>query len=473
MTGSTSWLHRAARSATATALILVTVHALTAGPAAHAGVQPPAQTPLTEVLTTAGIDQNVVAHYVLLVDTSGSMATSGAYEQVVVAVNSLVAALPPTDLVSIIAFDVAPRQCGAGVIPAADVAALAACLPATPTGDYTDFGRAIDAGLSALSATDAAVKSVVLMSDGEQDPAPGSPYPREGVVDNPAWRDLAARAATVPSVEAFALPLLGSTASAEILGYAFASPDILQVAAPAEISGVLARTIDAVRTQRAATALTADLDRTITIDTQRAPWQITLTSTAQFVPYVLTDLRLDTPDADIDVRGLPSSVTLDPGGSIVLRPRATWATPPESTATSGAGTARPATTVVRLAATVSSPWDSAVTQLGLSVVPTIEVDAGRLAADDVDQPATASTASAAASEPASGGDPDQSLPGGGVPDGEPMSATAPTADAVTGPLRWGLLAVAALFVVAGAIAAIAVSRTRPTRRKDTPQDTWQ
>jgi len=436
----------------------------------------PAQAMPGDVVATVTAGEDISAHYVLLVDTSGSMAAESVYAQVSPAVSNLVQALPTTDLVSLIAFDVTPRQCGSGVLPAADGPGILACLPTEATGDYTDFGRALDAGISELEATDTAIRSLILISDGTQDPAPGSPYPSEGVADNPAWQDLAARATALGDVEAYALPISGNATGAEILGYVFATPEVLQVATAGDLGSALAQSGVKIRSREATLILAEDTTRGLDVDAAPLPtldqagagWRIDVTSTSTFIPYTLTDLALTLSDGNIEVTGLPRSIRLEPGQSVTLRPQVRLATtgsgvrpatagggsgPASSPATTGAtATSENPSTRAQLSATVQTEWEDALIALGLSNDQSLVEDVGAVKVDPPDAPATVTGEVVERSASGSAAAPDSGL--------QPL-ATAPTASAVSGPLRWILVGGVVMLIAAGLVSAAVLLRSRP------------
>ncbi|MGF1662830.1 MAG: VWA domain-containing protein, partial [Kineosporiaceae bacterium] len=346
--------------------------ALAATPAAAASSAPvPPQVPLTEVVDALPLDEGSPALYVLAVDTSGSMQESGAYPAVAAAITDVVAALEPADRVSVVTFDVAPRQCGPGVFPASDRTEIAACLPPAADGRYTDVGRAFEQVLTVLEATAADVRTVVLISDGAHEPGPGSAYPA-AAGDGPAWAALAARARAVPDVSAYSLPLSGAADGAAALGAVFPSPTELRAASPGEVRAALDVPAAAARRAQARSVLAPDAAAGVTVEAPPAPdvgpepvpWLLTLRSPASHVPWTVRGLVLDA-GPGVEVSGLPPEVELTPGGAVAV------------TATLRAtGSAAPVGGPARVRGSLASTWSGALDELGLDVPAEVAADLG-------------------------------------------------------------------------------------------------
>jgi hypothetical protein len=323
----------------------------------------PRQVPLDEVLATLPLAEAGPALYVLAVDTSGSMQESGAYPAVAAAITDVVGALEPTDQVSVITFDVAPRQCGAGIFPASDQAAIAACLPPVADGTYTDVGRAFEQVLTVLESTPAAVRTVVLVSDGAHEPGPGSAYPAGAAEGGPGWQALAERARAVPGVSAWSLPLSGADDGAASLGAVFPSPTVLQAASPTDVRAALDVPPAAARRAEARSILAPDTAAGVDVDAVAPPavgadpvtWELTLSSPASRVPWTVRDLALDA-GPGVEVEGLPPAVDLAPGEAVTvtatLRPT---------------GAAAPGGSPARLRGSLTSEWSDALAELELDV----------------------------------------------------------------------------------------------------------
>ena len=87
-----------------TALILAATAVLPSAPGAPGGDDDPATT--EDVLDA--VSHDVATHFVILIDTSGSMARNGLYGNVRSAVVGFGSALGPADTVSVIPFDEGP-----------------------------------------------------------------------------------------------------------------------------------------------------------------------------------------------------------------------------------------------------------------------------------------------------------------------------------------------------------------------------
>jgi hypothetical protein len=274
--------------------------AFAVAPAAVTPRVPLTQVPLADVVDVLPLDVQGPALYVLVVDTSASMQESGAYPAVAAAITDVLGALEPTDRVSVVTFDAAPRQCGAGVFPASDPAMITACLPPAAEGEYTDVGRAFEQVLTVLETTPAAVRTVVLISDGAHEPGPGSAYPAGAGEGGEGWRRLADRARTVRDVSAYSLPLSGADDGAASLGAVFASPTVLQAASPDEVRAALGVPPAAARRTEARSILAPDAMAGIEVEAPSPPdvgpepvtWEVTLRSAAAHVPWTVRDLTL-------------------------------------------------------------------------------------------------------------------------------------------------------------------------------------
>ena len=144
--------------------------------------------------------------YVIVVDTSGSMTTDGRYAKVKTALRSLLQELKPDDHVSLVTFDTGAKVLYRGNISKGRYGALEA-LPVTPTGDLTDIGAGISAGLGELEAPGAKdLGALVLITDGKLDTAEGSDY---RTADSAGWSKLRKRAEAI-------------SAKHQIAGYAIA-----------------------------------------------------------------------------------------------------------------------------------------------------------------------------------------------------------------------------------------------------------
>ncbi|GAA0460202.1 hypothetical protein Ade02nite_14410 [Paractinoplanes deccanensis] len=247
----------------------------------------------------------VPADYVVLVDTSSSMATSNLYGGVRATLGSFLGGLSPSDHVALFTFDedAVPRYIG----PAGNTSRMLAELPATATGSSTDIGRAIEQAVGELERPGAAaVASVVLITDGAHSPASSSDYPQS---TGPAWSTLKARAAKLKatSVKGYALPLSGES-GASLLGSVVRGTTVLDPSAVAQLGAYLDRSKTGARLGKAKVLLAADQGKGVT-----ATWEAPATAdlTGRDAPVTLT-LRSDTTHTPLTVTGLSASIADGP-----------------------------------------------------------------------------------------------------------------------------------------------------------------
>jgi len=379
-----------------TSLVLACLLSLTlAAPASAA----PVQVPLADVLATLKVAPKP-SDYVILVDTSGSMTQDGRYDKVKTALLAMLKALQPTDRVALVTFDSTAKVAFDG--PASTGAeAIVAKLPATPTGQLTDIGAGIDAGLKILEANNAKdLGAIALITDGKVD-APGSAYADPA---SPAWAALKTRADALSAkhqVAAYALSLINAT-DAALLHQPF--PDAVDIAAD-QFSARLSALQSELLKFQAGEALKPDLEKGVTATFAGIDWAnlpssgtasgtVKLTSTYQQIPAVVTGLTLAANGLQLTVDPLPAEVPLTPGANadvpITVRFGATGGASPGNTgaspSTAGASPAADANTVT-LTGAVTSPWQDVLTKdLGLTFAPKVTATA---TAQTVKQPAAA------------------------------------------------------------------------------------
>lgn len=333
--------------------------------------------------------------YVIVVDTSGSMTQDGRYDKVKTALTAMLTALQPTDRVALVTFDSATKVAYDG--PAGtDPAALVAKLPSTPTGQLTDIGAGIDAGLKILEADNAKdLGAIALITDGKVD-APGSPYADPA---SPAWAALRTRAdalAAKHQVAAYALSLISAT-DAALLRQPF--PDAVDISAD-QFSARLSALQGELLKFQAGEALKPELDRGVTATFAGIDWTalprtgsvsgtVKLTSSYQQIPVTVTGLALTAVGADpLAFDPLPAEVALAPGASadvsITVRTGTTGvpsagAAPSTATVTTGASAGPSAaadTTTVTLTGIIASPWQTVLIQdLNLAFAPKVTATA--------------------------------------------------------------------------------------------------
>jgi Mg-chelatase subunit ChlD len=288
---------------------------------------PVAQVSEAQVFTALGVDQ-VVADYIVVVDTSGSMQASGLYGQVKVALQPLLDALAPTDHLSLITFDTTPTLRYSGAVGTPGDRALAQLQPAAE-GQDTDIGSAIGEALSELERPSASpIGTIILLTDGQHDPGSGSAYP---TTSGPTWTALTQRARAVEvhhSLNAYALSLEPVT-DAALLQQVVDNSLIVNLP-PNQIGPYFDDLKNKVRLAKARAVLGDDPMGNVTASwsgagldnlnlnhgTGRAT--LTLHSTEAHLPLVLTGLAAHSQGLTTQVTGLPASVTLAPGQTVSL-----------------------------------------------------------------------------------------------------------------------------------------------------------
>jgi von Willebrand factor type A domain len=331
----------------------------------------PAQVPLADILSALKIQERP-SDYVVIVDTSASMTDQGRYDKVKSALASMLKALRPADRVALVTFDSTAVVRFDGAVGNDPAVALAA-LPAQPTGQSTDIGTGIDAGLKLLEASGAKDNgAIALVTDGKVD-APGSPYADPA---SPAWAALKARADALVAkhdIGAYALGLI-TTTDAALLHQVFAKA----VDVPADqFSTRLAALRGELLKFQAAEKLRPDLAKGVTASWSGLDWghlpaaggdltgTLTLTSTYAQIPVEVSDLTVTAKGgAPITVDKLPATVTLAPGAALAV-PVVAHVTARDETAVA-----------VTVAGTVASPWGEVLTRdLGLTFKPALTAPA--------------------------------------------------------------------------------------------------
>lgn len=216
----------------ALALLSLTVAALTS--VATAGAQSEAQSDevpasIDELFALFGVDA-VPADFVVVVDTSGSMSKSEnpPYPAVLGAYRSLVDSIPEGDNLSVLTFDSSPNVTFQGEVSSESREQAKAALPEEARGQATDIGSALDATLRRLERADASdVQLVIVLTDGQHQPAAGSAYPG---TSGPEWDALRARAQQVDAGHDTLVLGVGlgdqGAGGIELLRQVFGSPEI-------------------------------------------------------------------------------------------------------------------------------------------------------------------------------------------------------------------------------------------------------
>lgn len=143
-------------------------------------VHPPPLNSVNGLLVLFGVDKQA-ADLVLLVDTSGSMSTppNAPYPGTLRAYRSFVSAASDSDFLSVVTFDVNADERFNGSLRGPGRALALSALPPVATGASTDIGAALEAALERLSRPDSNdVQILLVLTDGLNDPAQSSVYPR-------------------------------------------------------------------------------------------------------------------------------------------------------------------------------------------------------------------------------------------------------------------------------------------------------
>src|SRR5262249_45253212 len=128
-------------------VVLAAGIALTVGPSAVASDgDPPPQATIDEVYRSLGVTA-VATDYVVLVDTSASMAKNGRYSSVQAGLRAFFGGLRPDDHVTLITFDSVPNLVRNG--PASTTMDAVDRMP-SPKGEFTDIGAAIELAFDVL-----------------------------------------------------------------------------------------------------------------------------------------------------------------------------------------------------------------------------------------------------------------------------------------------------------------------------------
>ncbi|WP_406333536.1 vWA domain-containing protein [Streptomyces sp. NBC_00203] len=310
-------LRRGAAVATAALLAVLTA---TAVPANAAGTAPTRD----EIYRELGVADQPV-DYVVLVDTSGSMAAKGRYNTVRSTLRVFLDGLTRADHVALITFDNHPEERYIG--PAGDAAKIVSRLPKAPNpSGATDIGTALDQALHELERTDAAdVASVVLLTDGKHDPPRGSDYPKSS---GAPWDKLRKRAKALgerTELAGYALPLGSGATGVNLLGKVVENTLVLRPDSIQDLSAYLRRAGDSTRARSAARLLAEDKGKGVTaswtdtgvrdLTDGSATASVTFRSATRHVPLTVSGVRVSADGVPLDVTGVPKQLTLKPGES--------------------------------------------------------------------------------------------------------------------------------------------------------------
>ncbi|MEU4926278.1 vWA domain-containing protein [Streptomyces yokosukanensis] len=306
---------------------VLAVALLAATPVAGAHAAPEAGTGApsrAEIYQELGLDQEP-ADYVILVDTSGSMAQGGRYSTVRSTLRPFLDGLTSRDHVALFTFDSRPEARYIGA--AGDTRKIVSALPSKPNASgETDIGAALNAALNELGRDDASsVASVVLLTDGRHHPPRGSRYPTAGGAPWDALRKRAEGIAQRTDLAGYALPLGSGATGAQLLGDVVQNTSVLQPRGIQGLGSYLARAGDGARARKAGLLLAQDAGKGVSATWQgggaadvtdgRATARLTLRSTTRHLPLTVDGLRASLVDPSLDVLGLPGEVTLQPGAS--------------------------------------------------------------------------------------------------------------------------------------------------------------
>lgn len=354
---------RTIRSAAAGAMLALAVGL---APAGQAAAEPP--TP-DEVYRQLDVD-DVSANYVVLIDTSLSMRAGNLYAGVRESLRQFFAALAPDDTLTLVSVADGARLIWEGKAGSApdDIAAK---LPPSPTGRFTDLGAGIATAVDALEARpNEPIASVVLLTDGQHDPPPGSAFPfTEGF----AWQQLARRAARLKQqITPYAIQLRGVNGAAT-LKRVFPNAQVVNPRAIDQLTAQLAEPKAAVKAAKARNILADDLRPAVVVEwpasLDAANISVRLRSTSKHLPLEVSNLVVHTDSPGLRVEAPPGPFLLVPGTSTVVTVAVHWDALPLSW--------HPVETVhrpyqLRLHGTVSSPWSPVLAaDIGITVNPAL------------------------------------------------------------------------------------------------------
>ncbi|MFG2552087.1 VWA domain-containing protein [Streptomyces sp. NPDC048581] len=329
------------------------------------------------------------ADYVVLVDTSGSMAAKGRYNTVRSTLRTFLDGLSPADHVALITFDNRPEARYVG--PAGDADKIVSRLPKAPNPvGGTDIGAALDRALSELERTDAlGIASVVLLTDGKHEPPRGTEYPKSSGAPWDALRKRADAIGDRTELAGYALPLGSGATGADLLGDVVRNTQVLRPEGIDDLGAYLERAGDSTRARAAAQLLAEDKGKGVTAswtDTRvrdltggSATASITFRSATRHVPLTVSDVRVfvDGVGEQLDVTGVPKQLTLKPGESQKYDVR--LAGSPEAGGLPFRRT-EDGEAALRVSGQVSSPWQRALApEVNLEVPGKVKVTGDPLA----------------------------------------------------------------------------------------------
>ncbi|WP_394617041.1 VWA domain-containing protein [Lentzea sp. JNUCC 0626] len=261
--------------------------------------------------------QDTPTDYVLLVDTSGSMAENRRYDDVRDNLRTFLGKLEERDQVTLITFDVLPSVLHTGS-PSGAVAAIDK-MPAVPKGLGTDIGRALDTALAVLEGGKPGQSgAVVLITDGIAQPPADSRYRAD---NGPEWTKLAERGqALAARASGYVVPVVsGESGTGQMMTVV---PNTVVLPFAGGVGGFLDRLQEQVKRGNARRALGDDAKAGV-----KASWELpggadlsetvevtlVLESTARKMPLDLRNLRAELDGVPGELTGLPDRVELAPG----------------------------------------------------------------------------------------------------------------------------------------------------------------
>ena len=332
-------------------------------PAARAQAPPTKQ----EIFKSLGVDAEP-ADYVVLIDSSGSMAADGLYNRVRATLARFLAGTTSRDHVVMYTFSNFSVLRYEG--PGGQSGAVLDRIPTQTFDGQTDIGKALDTALDALDRPDhAQVASIVLLTDGNHHPLASSKYTTN--TDSPAWRALATRAKALVSdgrtMVGYSLPLRDEANGAKLLSQVVPDTTVVNPSDVPDIRGFLDRAQLSIHVEKAKRLLAGDIGRDVvvqwppnkTIDAESRPSDITVTlrSRLRNAPVTVSNLVLRVADAPRNVASLgphtPTRIDLKPGQSTKIVVRLRWAPGAGPLPYRRTRTLEPKLT---LDADISSPW---------------------------------------------------------------------------------------------------------------------
>lgn len=299
-----------------------------------------------------GIDR-IPADYVILIDVSGSMGSSRRYDGVKNSLRGFFAALAPEDQVTLVTFAgdaTVVWQGPAGGSPDAIVDRL----PVGADGANTDIGKALEKAVDLLSRNGApGTANVLLLSDGEHDPARGSKYP---FTSGYSWNELRSRVGNLrqASIQGTAIPLAGAT-GAILLRQVFSQTQVVDPGAIGELTVALDKAKEGAKAAKARQVLTEDTKLSVQMrwSETRDGLRLEVRSPMRHIPLQLSQITVRSSDPSVRLTVRPQSLTLAPGESRSVEVQADWDSGPLSFKPFATATLH---TTLTAAADITSPW---------------------------------------------------------------------------------------------------------------------